>query len=110
MEIKAKTLVIWLVLLIIGAALIVGPVVAYNETGIVKPRLPQIKAMDSGTQIKIASTTKDTDKNVKDLDKDKKDKKDKHDDTIKIKSHPVLKSPSGNGIYVTGQRWGPENK
>jgi len=81
MEIKAKYLVIWLVLLIIGVAMIVGPVVARNFTSVDSPKP---KNMDKGIRI----------------DKDKKDK-----DPIKIKSHPVLKSPQSTAITVLS--WGP---
>jgi beta-lactamase regulating signal transducer with metallopeptidase domain len=84
MEIKAKYLVIWLVLLIIGVAMIVGPVVARNFTSVDSPKP---KNMDKGIKI---------DK----IDKDKKDK-----DPIKIKSHPVLKSPQSTAI--TTLSWGP---
>lgn len=51
MEIKTKYLVIWLVLLIIGVAMIVGPVVARNETGF-RPKI-----YDKG--IKIDKSDKD---------------------------------------------------
>jgi hypothetical protein len=42
------------------------------------------------------------------IQKDRNDKKSNQDDSFKIKSHPVLKSPTGNNIYSTSQRWGPE--
>lgn len=111
MEIKAKTLVIWLVLLIIGVAIIGDPVVARNGK---MSSSPQIKNMDSGISIKTKITGENKDK----IDKPDKDKKDAQDDPIKIKSHPVLKSPQSTAIttqtigtiIARGQRWGPENK
>jgi len=42
------------------------------------------------------------------IQKDRADKKNNQDDSFKIKSHPVLKSSTGNNIYSTSQRWGPE--
>lgn len=91
MEIKAKNVVIWLVLLIIGFAMIVGPVVSRNfEPSPLSPKHPSIKTMDSKVPIATGTTTEDKDMKVKDLDKDKKDKKD-NTDPIKIKCHPVLK-------------------
>jgi hypothetical protein len=90
MGIKAKNVVIWLVLLLIGLSMIVGPVVARNAWSL----SPKIKNMSTGIPIAAKITNEDKDKNVKGLDIDKKDKKDNNDNSIKIKSHPVLKSPT----------------
>jgi len=106
MEIKAKNFVIWFVLLIIGLAMIVGPVVAHTckEDS---QKLPTVKILDSEVPIATKVTNEDKDKKVKDSDncmKDKKlskDKKDDDDNSIKIKSHPVLKSPPGSSSMST---------
>jgi hypothetical protein len=85
---RRRSTIFLLAILLIGLYLVtvtVEPVFARNETGW-KP-----KTYDKGIKI----------------DNSNKDKKD-NSDPIKTKSHPVLKSPTVNNIYIASQRWGPE--